>query len=230
MIRCCTLLAAVTLAACSPQGWLRSERGAERIRTAFHLNTSYYGERAKAVVLSNSHFPCSLPDTQDPDAITQAEAEYLMAYSREGSMLVAFVLFSHEDGSWSGRYPVDEAASPFGLDEVEPRAAMAAFRAVWEAEVSEEDGLYREYEPVVEEQHIPVEGPGEISVQESGDGERFEGSFTLDSIDVSGRFETRECVDGDGDLLGYLDLFAVTPSPGDDTRDTGGWLYSGGTP
>lgn len=208
---------AILLAGCSPDGWLRSSHGAERIRTAFHFPTTFAGVHAQAMVLSNSHFPCSLPDTPDPDAITQAQMDWANAWNREGSMLVAFVLYRWEEASWEGNFPVDEAASPFGLDEVEPRVAMAAYRAVWEAEVSEEDGLYREYEPVVEEQFVPVEGPGTIELEVRDGGTGFAGTFSLDAIDVSGRFHSSWCADG-GDLIDYLDLFDVgEPDP----RDTG---------
>lgn len=220
------LLLAPLLAGCAPQGWLRTQHGSDRIRTAFHLTTALYGAPARVVILSNSHFPCALPSQPDPDAITAAERDYYLAWNREGSVVLAFVLFSWDTSSWAGSYPVDEAASPYGLDEIEPRAAMAGYRAVWEAEVSEEDGLYREYQPVVEEEIIPVEAPGTIDVEESDD--VLSGSFSLDSLDVSGRFTTQRCASGSGDLLDYLDLFSSgLPS---DTRDSGGVYFEGGGP
>ena len=216
MIRSCAMAMLVLQAGCAPMGWIRTERGTDRIRTAFHIPTTLYGVTAKALILSNSDFPCSLPTEPDPDAITAAEQDYYMAWNREGTMLVGFVLFAWEDGAWEGSYPVDEAASPYSLDEVEPRAAMAGFRAVWEAQVSEDDGLYREYEPVVEEQVMPVEGPGTLEMYEKNSG--YEGTFSLDTLDVSGNFRSAPCVSGGADLLDYFDLF--DSSDPDDTTDT----------
>ncbi len=212
---------------CAPHGVIRTERGSDRVRTAFHIDTELYGAEATAVVLSNSHFPCALPTVPDPDAITQAEREYYMAWNREGSVVLAFVLFEWEGGDQTGSYPVSEAASPYGLDEIDPRVALAAYHAVWEAEVSEEDGLYREYEPVIEEYAMPVEAPGSVDLEVDDD--RLLGSFNLDSLDVSGRFVTEACPDGSDDLLDYFDLFDAPPP--DDTRDSGlETPISGGTP
>ncbi len=199
------LVAAAT--GCAPNGWIRTQHGSDRIRTAFHIATDMYGSPATAVVISNSHFPCALPSQPDPDAITAAERDYYLAWNREGSVVMAFVLFTWDDASWDGSYPVSEAASPYGLDEVEPRVALAAYRAVWEAEVSEEDGLYREYVPVVEQQVIPVESPGNVDIQVEDDA--LTGRFSLDSLDVSGTFSTKPCPSGSGNLLDYLDLFGA---------------------
>ncbi len=207
----------LVLAACSPHGVIRTERGADRVRTAFHIATELYGSPATAVVVSNSHFPCSLPTQPDPDAITEAELDYYMAWNREGSVVLAFLLFTWDVSARAGEYPVSEAASPYGLDEVEPRAALAAYRAVWESEVSEDDGLYREYEPVIEEEVIPVESPGTVDVQVEED--TLIGRFELSSLDVSGRFVTQACAEGSADVLDYLDLF--TSSPPDTTEDSG---------
>jgi hypothetical protein len=214
------------LVGCAPQGWIRTDRSTDRIRTAFHIPTSLYGADARVLVLSNSDFPCAIPTQPDPDAITAAEQAYAMAWNREGTLIVAFVLFAWEQDAWEGSYPVDEAASPYSLDEVEPRVALGAFRAVWEAEVSEEDGLYRDYQPVVEEWTMPVERPGSVDLVVTEDG--YRGSFSLDSLDVSGRFETRECPDSSTGLLDYLDLF--TASPSDDTRDSDTVMPFGGAP
>jgi hypothetical protein len=217
---------AVLLAGCSPQGWIRTDRSTDRIRTAFHIPTSLYGVDAKAVILSNSAFPCALPTQPDPAAITAAEQAYAMAWNREGTVIVAFVLFAWDDSAWVGGYPVDEAASPYSLDEVEPRVALAGFRAVWEAEVSEEDGLYREYQPIDEVWTMPVEQPGNIELVATEAG--YEGSFSLDRLDVSGRFETTACPDSSTGLLEYLDLFQT--SPPDTSDDTGRVVPFGGTP
>jgi hypothetical protein len=214
MRRALPALLLVPLAACAPHGLLRTERGSDRIRTALHFETEIYGSSATAVVLSNSHFPCALPSQPDPDAILAAEQQYHLAWNREGTMVVSFLLYSWDEEDWSGRYPVSEVASPFGLDELEPRAAMASFRAVWEAEVSEEDGLYREYQPVLEEWTMPVEAPGEVEIVALED--RLEGSFGLDTLDVSGRFTTTACEDG-GDLMSYLGSYSGL-GPGD-TRE-----------
>jgi hypothetical protein len=218
MARSLLLLLLAPLTACAPHGLLRTERGSDRIRTALHFETQGYGSPATAVVLSNSHFPCSLPTVPDPDAILEAEQQYHLAWNREGTMVVSFLLYSWDERERSGSYPVSEVASAYGLDELEPRAAMASFRAVWEAEVSEEDGLYREYQPVIEEWTMPVEGPGEIEVEVLED--VLEGSFSLDTLDVSGRFTATACDDG-SDLLSYLTAYGgVTPGGGRDSEDT----------
>jgi len=217
------LLAALLSVGCSPRGWIRSERTTDRIRTAFHVATDFYGQPASVLFLSNSHFPCALPTQPDPDAITAAERDYYMAWNREGSVVLAFVLFTWDDRSWSGAYPVSEAASPFGLDEIEPRVALAGYHAVWEAEVSEEDGLYREYQPVIEEEAIPVEAPGNLDIELSDD--TMVGTFTLDSLDVSGSFTTQRCPGDNTDLLDYLDLFGGGV-PGD-SSDTGAPVRDG---
>jgi hypothetical protein len=222
------LLLGPLLAACSPQGWIRTERGSDRIRTAYHFDTTLQGIPTHALVLANSHFPCSLPTEPDPDAITSAEQQYAMAWGREGAMLVAFALFEYDGEPSSGRFPVDEAASPYGLDEVEPRAALAAFHAVWEAEVVTEDGLYREYQPVIEEDHTPVDGPGSVEL-ELGEEGRWSGRFALDAIDVSGRFEAEACAGDGAALFETLGIF----SGGIDTdipADTGRSYPAGGTP
>lgn len=211
------------LCACSPKGWIRTPRGAERVRTAYSIATTTGAWEYQVVVVANSHLACGLPTEPDPDAITQAEQDYYMAWNREGALLVGFALYSDGPG-WTGTFPVDETANPAVLDEIEPRAAMAAFHAVWEAEVSEEDGLYREYEPVLEDSIMPVEGPGSVVVEEDGDA--LVGRFSLDTLDVSGSFRTEPCPPEEVDLLDFLDLFDSSDSPPPDDRDTGGQVVA----
>ncbi len=218
-------LAPLLMLACSPKGWIRTNRSTERVRTAYSIATTTGPWTYQVVVLANSHFSCGLPTEPDPDAITSAEQDYYMAWNREGALLVGFALYTDGSPGWEGTYPVDEAASPAALDEVEPRAAMAAFHAVWEAEVSEEDGLYREYEPVVEDSVMPVESPGSVEIEEDGDA--LVGRFSLESLDVSGSFVTESCPADEVNLLDFLDLFESGSTPPDDTETglAGGVVY-----
>ena len=219
-------LLTVPLVACSPKGWLRTPHGAERIRTAYSIATTTGPWTYQVVVLANSHFACGLPTEPDPDAITEAEQDYYMAWNREGALLAGFALFAWDGKSWTGTYPVSETADPTVLDDVEPHVTMAAFHAVWEAAVSEEDGLYREYEPVVEDSVMPVEGPGTVEIEEDGDA--LVGRFSLDTLDVSGRFRTEPCPPEEVDLLDFLDLFDSNDTTEPTPRDTA--FHSGGVP
>ena len=213
---------ALLLPACAPLGRIRSPRLDERLRSAWALDGALGGQDARLLVLSTSAFPCGLPEEPDPDAITAADAAWLYAWTREGSLIVAFALFALDAASEEGSYPVDETASPSALDDVEPRAALAAFHAVWEAEVSAEDGIYREYEPVDEQLVLPVEGPGELSVADDGDG--LSGTFSLDSLDVSGSYRAELCPPGQDDLLSLDMLSALLGGAWAEHRDDTGGL------
>ena len=193
------LLLPLVAVACAPMGRIRTPRGGDRLHTALTLGTIWSGTRARVLILSTSSVACSPPTDPDPDAITAYEAELVLALTREGSLVLAFVMFSSDPTDWSGEYPVDETASPWALDEVEPRAALAAFHAVWEAEVLAEDGLYREYAAVEEELSLPVLAPGTLTFDDDDD--EASGTFALESLDVSGTFDATPCPVGEDDLL-----------------------------
>ncbi len=212
-----TWLAALALCtACSSAGRLHTPRGSDRVRDAWHIPTSYLGQGVLALVIANSRFPCGLPSEADPEAITGADMDYYVAWNREGALVVGLLLYRWGTGDdWSGSYPLQDTVTPEALDAVEPRAAMAAFHAIWEAEVSEEDGIYRQYEAVDEQDLMPVPSPGSVELQVQG--ETMRGSFTLDSIDVSGTFTSQRCSASEADLLQYLDLFQGGGEPLEDS-------------
>lgn len=202
----CSLLL-LALSACAPWGRIHTPRGSDRLRSAWSLATLWSGVSTRVLFLSTSTVPCGPPDTQDPDAITAADMELAQAWTREGSQILVFALFSDHTSGWSGSYPVVEVVSPVALDVTEPHAALAAYHAVWEAEVSEEDGLYREYAIVEEQLRLPVPDPGTLTWEESGD--IASGTFALDSLDVSGDFQAEACPEGEDSLLASYLLAAL---------------------
>ncbi len=208
-------------AGCAPHGWLHTPQGDERLQSALHVNSVDGIGRTNGIliILANSELPCSLPSVNDPDAITEADQAYYFALYREGARIVVLYLYNWES-DWTGSYPVIENPDENALDVVEPRAAGAIYHAVLEAAVTEDDGLYREYE-VLQEQYEEVGEPGSVNLDVVEDS--LEGSFSLDSIDVSGSFRTEHCGDAT-DIMRYISSLeqALTQPTEDDEEDKEG--------
>lgn len=191
MQRATVLPALLLLGACAPYGTIATPAGADRLRAAWHLETEEDGHSVMLLVLANSPLPCGLPEGASTSDVEDLALDYNYAISREGARITAHKLYSSISG-WEGRYPVQASVDPAALDAVEPRASEALYLGINEAEAQESHGLYRQYEARDADLVYEVEAPGEVVVEEEDD-EALEGTFSLDSLDVSGTFHTTGC-------------------------------------
>lgn len=193
-------LLALASCGCAPWGWISSPRGTERLRSAWYVED----EEALVVVVADSTFPCTLPDSEDPQAQEAAIMDLYYAWYREGARVAAFQLRvapgrTHGPGS----YPLKETQET--LDRVEPRAAHAMYHEVLEASLGEVDGLDRTYEIVDEIYAFWVEGDGDVTLETTAGG-TLEGTFLLEALDVSGSFRATRCTGTD--IVEILGLWA----------------------
>lgn len=192
------------LAACSPYGWISTPLDTDRLRTAWHYE--WTGEDGPVLLLglANSPLPCAVPSTLSSEEAAQLTLDYWNAVTREGARVVGLKLYTSAE-AWTGRYPVSEIVDTSAFDDLEPRGAEALYIGVNEATAQEMHGLYRLYEPTDKDEVFQVEAPGEVVVEKEGS--RMEGTFSLDSLDVSGSFKTEPCDAADLFLwLGLLEM------------------------
>jgi hypothetical protein len=179
------------------------------------------------VMLANTQVDCEdIPTLPEEDTKTLNSPETVAVFTRENARVVILFLFQDKHEDLVSTYVVD--GEPAG-DNVTTQngVASAAYLGVNEAELVDEDGLVRFYLPgsnpgdCVLVDDVPP--PGEVVVTDAG--RNLKGTFALDSIDVSGRFEAKECEDNPEFMITLssivllpYDTFSTCLDGGDETH------------
>jgi hypothetical protein len=188
----------LSLLACG-QGFLRTDRGREPIRSAFYAQEA--DDSYAAVLLLNSDVQCELPDTDDPAELEAVLASWYVALYREGALAVSIRLYPPETGGFEASYVVSSEAGAAEATGTEGSAEVDV-REVFEAAVDDADGISRTYEIADAEGAaylVDDADSGEVVIERLERG-RMQGRFLLDVEHVSGRFEAERC-DVDSDLF-----------------------------
>lgn len=194
--------------ACAP-GWLEVPEGREPALTALYTARPAGDGQEAVVLVVNSPLDCALlPDTDDPDALLAAQLRLQAALTREGAKAAALRLFRYADAAptWEGLYPLYEDAGHHHNSTASPLSAGAMWYAVLEAEVEEDEGLYRTYTPLTLTYLDPASAPGWVRVDRAPEG-RLIGQFSLEAAHASGGFDATDCGDETA-LFEYLNLVA----------------------
>lgn len=163
--------------------------------TAWALETKSGEIDELYLLISNSELSTcrfDLSQIEDVDAATQEEVtqELALMLYREGSRIAFLHLYRFRQDGWEGTYPLSDEPVLTLLDDRDPFAAEAAWWAMLEARVVQDNGLIRSYEPV--EYDVEVDVPsGDVQIDEDGD--VLKGRFGLESLDVSGTFKASRC-------------------------------------
>ena len=194
----------VLLLACR-SGVIHYPTGSDDLRAAW-FQTAPYANRENAkgettltqtvVLLANTQVDCEDIPTLDVGKKALDSPEAVAIFTRENARVVILFLFQDENQDLVSSYLVDEEPAGENVTTVNG-VASAAYLGVNEAELIDEDGLVRFYLPgsnpgdcVLVDQVPP---PGEIVITHAAT--TLRGTFALDSIDVSGRFDAKECTD-----------------------------------
>ncbi|HJN77801.1 MAG TPA: hypothetical protein QGF58_28035 [Myxococcota bacterium] len=163
--------------------WALQQKGSERDELFLLISNSE---------LSTCASPFDLSDIDSLDSASQEETaqELALMLYREGSRIAFLHLYRFRQDSWEGTFPLSSEPVNTILDDRDPFAAEASWWAMLEARVAQEHGLIRSYEPVEYEAEVDVPD-GDVQIDR--DGERFHGSFGLESLDVSGTFKASRC-------------------------------------
>jgi hypothetical protein len=180
------------LGACAPYGRLYTSDGVERLQAAWFSRLDFHGVPSVVFLLANSQLECSLPDTDDPAALRDAQYEIVNAFTREGARIVGLQLLGHDTASWPGVYEITRPLALAALEGDRPRQAQALYLSVEEARAEEIDGLYRSYLVEDQEEVYGVPEPGTVTL-ETLDAETATGAFYFPAIDVSGNFRASAC-------------------------------------
>jgi hypothetical protein len=176
-------------------GVIHTPQGSSPIRAAYYSFSdpeAYPYLTEATILLANSDLDCELPAFGDhPETVE--EAQTLGALTREGARVVVLRLFQLDDEGWTSRYDLQTAADGEGVT-TNTGVASAAYLAMNEAAVVA-DGLIRTYDPGPgpDDCSLLVDASDDGFVEVKGDTHGLRGSFSLDDIDVSGRFRADEC-------------------------------------
>ncbi len=211
----------VLLLACR-SGVIHYPTGTDDLRAAWFQTAPYPGrDNAKGettltqtiVMLANTSVDCE--DIPPLDAVQGKTAlddpETVAVFTRENARVVILFLFQDKHRDLVSTYVIDEEPPGENVT-TENGVASAAYLGVNEAELIDEDGLVRFYLPgsnpgdcmLVDD----VPPPGEIVITDAG--RNLKGTFALDSIDVSGRFDAKECTDNP-DFMNTLQSVVLLP-------------------
>ena len=196
----------VLLLACR-SGVIHYPTGTDDLRAAWFQTAPYTGRGDEAgeptltqtiVMLANTSVECE--DIPSLDVANGKKAldspETVAVFTRENARVVILFLFQSKQRDLASSYVIDD--EPLGENvTTQNGVASAAYLGVNEAELIDEDGLVRFYLPgsnpgdcmLVDD----VPPPGEITITAAD--RNLKGTFALDSIDVSGRFDAKECTD-----------------------------------
>lgn len=194
------VLLSLALGSCAPYGRIWTPAGVERLRAAWFSEITSHGQKSIVLLLANSDLDCSAPDSQDPDAIREAQYQLANALTREGARIVGLQLFAANTHQWKGEYEILNPLDPAALAGSTPRQAQALYLSINEAVAEEMDGIYRQYSFEDKVEMLGVPEPGDVSIEEAS-GEQMDGAFYLPSIDVSGTFHASAC-DAESTLIG----------------------------
>jgi hypothetical protein len=216
-------------------GVIHYPTGSDDLRAAWY-QTAPYPLRVDAageptltqtiVMLANTQVYCAdIPTPAEVGDKTFDSPEALAVLTRENARVVILYLFQDKSRDLVSTYVVDED-QPGENVTTQNGVASAAYLGVNEAELVDEDGLVRFYLPgsnpgdcmLIDD----VPPPGEVVITDASP--HLKGTFSLDAIDVSGRFEAKECTDNP-DFMTTLesvslinsDEFSMCIQGGDDT-------------
>lgn len=197
-------------------GTMRTTYGTTPMVTALHMVLPDTGDQdVTRVLLSNSALPCDaqVPSAEPTDTGFGADdrqnayTDLVIALSRENSRIVMLDLHRFELDSWAAFYPLS-AASPTGLSGRNPTQAQASYYGVNEAVMGSDQGLEQTYTPTDVEVASNVDAPGWVEISRDADG-KLSGAFSLDPVEVSGRFRSEPCdVDFEDSTLYWIEFYA----------------------
>jgi hypothetical protein len=194
----------VLLLACR-SGVIHYPTGTDDLRAAWFQTAPYPGRGDEEgqptltqtiVMLANTAVECEDIPTLDVGEKALDSPEAVAVFTRENARVVILFLFQSTQRDLASSYVIDD--DPAGENvTTENGVAAAAYLGVNEAELIDEDGLVRFYLPgsnpgdcmLVDD----VPPPGEVVINDAS--RNLKGTFALDSIDVSGRFDAKECKD-----------------------------------
>lgn len=208
-------------------GTMRTTYGTTPMVTAMHMVLPDTGDQdVTRILLSNSALPCDaqVPTFEPGDTGLQederqdAYTELVIALSRENSRIVMLDLHAFELESRQAFYPLS-AASPTGLTGRNPTQAQASYYGVNEAEMLSDQGLEQTYTPTDVDVASNIDGPGWVEITRDADG-KLAGAFSLDPVEVSGRFRSTPCeVEYEDSTLYWIEFYAsqIAPDPTEET-------------
>ena len=197
--------------ACAP-GKIEFGTGSDELHTALYVTVPDEGDQRRAVLLlSNSKLRCDagaidfvgLQDTGNPDmgdsdtglnlpARASVSEELSIALTRENSRIVLIELMSFRQEDWIGYFPLDAAASPSLLDDLNPRVGIGTYYGVNEAKAEVDEGLLRSYDVTELDFATQIGAPGQVEITRSREGGLW-GKFNMNQVNVSGRFHAEPC-------------------------------------
>ena len=204
-------------------GNLSWSEGSAPVMTAWALEQPGEERDELYLLISNSELSSCRFDLGDIEAIDSSSQEEtaqelaLMLY-REGSRIAYLHLYRFRQDTWEGTFPLSSEPVNAVLDDRDPFAAEAAWWAMLEARVVQDNGLIRSYEPVEYEVEVDVPA-GDVQIDR--DGERLHGRFGLETLDVSGTFKASRCdADYDESIFPVIEAgLGATQTPTDDETE-----------
>ena len=209
----------VLLLACR-SGVIHYPTGTDDLRAAWFQTAPYLGRvdehgdptlTQTIVMLANTSIDCAdIPLNLDKKSLDSPET--VAVFTRENARVVILFLFQDKHRDLVSSYVIDEEPPGENVT-TQNGVAAAAYLGVNESELVDEDGLVRFYLPgsnpgdCMLVQDVP--SPGEIVITDASP--NLKGTFALDSIDVSGRFDAKECTDNP-EFMTALEAVVVIPS------------------
>ena len=211
----------VLLVACR-SGVIHYPTGTDDLRAAWVQTAPYTGRVDESgeptltetiVMLANTQVDCQdIPNMADKTAFDSPET--VAVFTRENARVVILFLFQDRHRDLVSTYVLDD--DPPGENvTTENGVASAAYLGVNESELVDEDGLVRFYLPgsnpgdCLLVQDVP--SPGEVVINDASP--NLKGTFALDTVDVSGRFEAKECKDNPEFMTTLQAVVVLTPDP-----------------
>ena len=195
----------VLLLACR-SGVIHYPTGTDDLRAAWYQTAPYTGRfdehgdptlTQTIVMLANTSVDCEdIPADISNGKKALDDPETVAVFTRENARVVILFLFQDKHRDLVSSYVIDEE-QPGENVTTQNGVAGAAYLGVNESELVDEDGLVRFYLPgsnpgdCMLVQDVP--SPGEVVINDASP--NLKGTFALDSIDVSGRFDAKECTD-----------------------------------
>ncbi|MCO4745277.1 MAG: hypothetical protein KC912_10860 [Proteobacteria bacterium] len=179
-------LTPLLLIACATPGRFDDGQGVQALQTALYaIDVDAYGDPQMVLLLSNGAFACDFPLSEDPSELQAARAAIFAAACREDARHVKLTLHRDAGLEWAGTYDGTGVSTGSG------RALVGSYYAVYEAALSVEDGLVRQFS-VTEDEYVPGIITGTATVDDFEDGVSA-GRFSLPNQRLAGRFRAAEC-------------------------------------
>jgi hypothetical protein len=214
------MLTLLTIAGC--MGTLRSDEGADRVRSALWFSGNADGPTETLVLIANSALPCAPEDTtDDPEtgldeqaaALQYWNAQVASAFSREGAIVVMLGLYTWTPAV-EGDYALTEEglAQHLSLLEASPRVGFGAWLKVIESEVTETNGIFSNTTATEVDFDAAAASPSHATLDER-DGERLSGEFALEPAGVAGSFHAEQCSNSDLYTAIFTEVVALQYAP-----------------